>query len=173
MGNKTIYVQDEKLWQKAKKLAGKAGLSGVIAKALTEFVDEHDREKHGSRRYQFEVRYEYDDIDPDADWVDCVAFEGKPLFQGTLFYQLPEGWGGDAPDDRVEVHVYQTVAGTLVLMARRLDAPEGLFFHQGSHKTLQELRQDSVVSGLAPDERARLLADLSSQLRKSLVIWID
>lgn len=171
MGNKTVYIQDEGLWHRAKELAGKAGLSGVIARALEEFVDRGDRESQGFRRYQFELRYEDDEGGLDA--TDYVAFEGKRLFEGVLFYQLSEGVEVGPPDDRVQVEVYQTAKGTLVLIARHLEAPHGQIFQQGSYKSMRDLLHDSVVSNLAPDDRAKLLADLSSQLRKTLVVWIE
>lgn len=173
MGNKTIYVQDEKLWQKAKKLAGKPGLSGVIARALEEFVDRNDREKQGFRRYQFEVQYVHDD--DEFVMTDYVAFEAKPLFEGVLCFQPPEGEDIDVdpPFDRAQVTVYQTTKGTLILTARYGPSLNKPIFHYGSHQSMAALAKDSVVSNLTPDDRAKLLADLSLQLRETLVIWID
>lgn len=172
MGNKTIYVQDERLWQKAKKLAGKEGLSRVIAKALEDFVATHDRQTQGFRRYQFEVAYASDDNDEFRP-IDYVAFEAKPIFTGVLIYDVPDHLDIDPPDDRVRVDVYQTGKGTLVLTARHLEAPDGQLLHYGSFRSMDELIKDSVVSNLAPTDRAKLLTELASQLRDSLVIWID
>jgi hypothetical protein len=44
MANKTIYVRDESLWEKAKKFAGDAGISRLIAEALQEYVQRKERE---------------------------------------------------------------------------------------------------------------------------------
>lgn len=44
MANKTIYVKDELLWEKAKKFAGDAAISGLIAEALREYVKRKEGE---------------------------------------------------------------------------------------------------------------------------------
>jgi hypothetical protein len=44
MSNRTVYVKDESLWEKAKKFAGETGISGVIAEALQKYVDRKERD---------------------------------------------------------------------------------------------------------------------------------
>lgn len=44
MANRTIYVKDESLWEKAKHFAGDVGISGLIAQMLKEYVERKERE---------------------------------------------------------------------------------------------------------------------------------
>ena len=47
MPTKTLYVKDQQLWEKASRLAGHQGLSGVVTQLIAKWVaDKEKREGH-------------------------------------------------------------------------------------------------------------------------------
>src|SRR5437667_12348478 len=87
MPNKTIYVKDEKMWELAKKLAGKEGLSSVISEAIADYVSRRRREEKGFQKYRLEVGEVSDArlLDEDAhDQFVHGSTTGRIKFVGRL-----------------------------------------------------------------------------------------
>jgi hypothetical protein len=159
MGNKTIYVQDEAMWKRAKKLAGKAGLSGVIAKALRDFVERRDE---GLERLQFKVA---EGAGPDSV-SDVIAFDGKLLASAELEVS------SDGPlAYSFVVKVYLTKGGKLVLIG--LQAPDDGALYWNSYDKLRALREDPFLEPATNESRSRLLRQVRQALGKEFVHQID
>src|SRR6266498_2355954 len=113
MGNKTIYFRDDKLWERAKKLAGDEGISAVIQNALAEFVERKTRERDGFRR----VRIESGASDPDATYgkIDRAAFDGRKIASQRLSFEVPPGRDLEGEQFDADFIVYETKSHKLVL----------------------------------------------------------
>ena len=103
MPNKTIYVKDEALWNRAKELAGKGGLSDLIERTLREFVD---REGQG-----FTLR------------VVRILGQREVRFYGRLLYEArldePQFQSADHNTEHAAFgQVFQTKSGKLVAVVR-------------------------------------------------------
>src|SRR3972149_9161601 len=104
MPNKTIYVKNEEIWNKAKAIAGREGegLSGVIAEALAEFVKQHEVAAEGHVVHRFTVVHE------DSEGaLERVAFAGREI--GSRSFSAPDGQG------TLIATVYATKGGKFVL----------------------------------------------------------
>lgn len=150
MGNKTIYVKDDELWNRAKALAGKDGLSGVIGQAIADYVVRREAAEAGFSRIRFE--FEFPD---DPERLEVVEFDGTRV--GRLAVDSGNG----------AVEVYVTRAGTLVCVYE--------YEHEvGGYETYQS------IAKLAEDEYLNRAdeADVSGllqALRRSSAnrTWID
>ncbi len=112
MPNKTIYVKDEALWARAKKLAGESGegLSGAIANALVTFVAA--REAAMAKEPVHRIL-----IVPEKDAPEWVGFAGRQI--GEEVFPL----GQDGADILVAT-AYRTVGGNFVLTLRWSETAE-------------------------------------------------
>lgn len=144
MGNKTIYVKDEALWDRAKALAGKDGLSSLIAKALADYVASREQ---GFERYRFSVLGD-----------QRIAFDGKQV--------------AAYPGDRnvPAFRVFMTRAGKLVVLEDS-GPPNG---HYGVYDSVAELRDDELVYQiLESTDRAAFLDDLGKRVGQDDTRWIE
>jgi hypothetical protein len=99
--NKTIYVKDERLWEQAKKFAGKDGLSAVIANSLAEYVAARQAATSSEKVFRLV-------IEPLEGPPERIAFAGQ-LIESR---QFPSD-----PYDMLVVSVYKTAAGRFVVTA--------------------------------------------------------
>jgi hypothetical protein len=109
VGNKTIYVKDEGLWERAKRLAGKEGLSSFVGEALAAHVEQKEGEALGVRKYALRVG------------PQRIQIHGRRLGQRRFVY-CPSGHRPDeqpdAPTTTVDAEVYRTRSGKLILVKR-------------------------------------------------------
>jgi hypothetical protein len=159
MGNKTIYVSDEKLWKEAKKLAGAKRLSAVIADALRKYVAEKRLEEEGFQDWRFAAG---------PGGADRISFNGKVLVSRT--YGLEQD-GGVWPPEIFEVddipsasiEIYLTRKGTFVVCGDLVGQgkDEGVPVYWKAHQGTSSLRTDPALMTLHPTDRANLLDEVS------------
>lgn len=157
MANKTIYVRDEQLWERARELAGRDGLSAVISDALTEFVARREAEKKGFSLYHLEINGPY------SSETEEVRFWGKRLGD-RLFGRGPDLGEGVA-------EVYQTKAGKLVLVLRdavTLEAHEYRTFD-----TPEELARDGEFGQIPVEAREDFADAIAAAIGHRWATWID
>ena len=104
MPNKTIYVKDEGLWNRAKELAGKGGLSDLIERTLREFVD---REGQGLTLRVVRILGERE-----------VRFYGRLLYEARLDDPMFESESDHNTERHAFGQVFQTKSGRLVAVVR-------------------------------------------------------
>lgn len=155
MGNKTIYVKDEALWERAKQLAGKEGLSALIGEALADFVERKEQENRG-----FTLHGIFVDEGPSGQFI---RFYGRSL-DSTLI-----GRGPDEPDAVAEV--FQTKGAKLVLFLR--DADSNQAYEHRTYDSLEELAEDKVFSHIPPDAREEFLESMAQSMGQNWSVWID
>jgi hypothetical protein len=148
MGNKTIYVKDEALWERAKELAGKEGFSAVIAKALAEFVQRTEDENRRFTEHSLTIGNE------------VVRFRGRSLASTVI--GIPPGGAG-------EMEVYVTKGGKLVLVARNESGED--VAHE-VWDTLPELAKMSYYMPACPAPE-EFLDELAEALAEAPIVWID
>jgi hypothetical protein len=174
MPNKTIYVRDENLWERAKKLAGAEGLSGLVGEALAEHVKRREQQRAAFQRGQAEMREVTLDVGGEdhrelhGEEVDHkIAFVGR-LLHDTDIEALPR------------CAVYQTKSGKLLLYTTwdvgdrdEMGATYELF------DSFEELAQSSAARNnfnLLQEfqvDRYAPLAEIARKLGKDLVIRIE
>lgn len=128
MPNKTIYIKDEALWAKAKKFAGKGGLSEVITEGLQRYVADSEANAAGQETVRFVVQW-------DERAPERVAFRGHKLASMEI----------DRPNDGLTLHatVWETQGGKFVFAVR---AHEGWVYF-AAHDTLREVAEDRELPG--------------------------
>jgi hypothetical protein len=156
VGNKTIYVKDEALWEAAKNLAGREGLSAVIADALADFVEQKKAERGGFKRFN----------------IYCAEAgpEGQLIkFDGRLLAEVIVPGGPNAEDTLVSM--YQTTGGTLVLVAGH--PLEDDAFDYSKHSSLETVVKDPMLENLTLSDRDRFLDQIAERLGEKWAVWID
>src|SRR4051812_5451894 len=95
MGNKTIYVRSDDLWDRGRARAGDAGISKGVAEALTAWLARSEAGVAGNQRYQFSITAP----------TDCpsIAFEGRELGDEIAAYKR-------------RIVVYQTKGGKFIVV---------------------------------------------------------
>jgi hypothetical protein len=171
-GNRTIYLADDALWEKAKALAGKDGISSVISRALSDYVSQRTAEESTSKRFCFEL---LDAKDPELPVIEVIGFEGRILFSNSFDLDLNPF---DESRQRVEtvIQIYRTKLGTFVLLAApATDNPESAstFYLYEKHSSIRDLMSGSCVACLFPPDRHDLLTELTKSLGKDAITWID
>ena len=73
MGNTSIYIKDQALLERAKKLAGDEGFSAFIAKALADFVERKQDENRGLTDHSIYIPLVIPEFDP------LIRFKGRLL----------------------------------------------------------------------------------------------
>jgi len=192
MPNKTIYVKDERLWDQARTLAGKDGLSGVIQQALVKFVEGRRRESEGFHRYRFDTTYQHYELDSGPS--EAIAFEGREVASKILPVTVQQGeYTSDKfdrsfrvyytpvgmltvtlnPGEKFDRHftVYRTRAGKLLLTV----GPEysDRVEHYGVYDSVRALANDPELAVANDVARAALLNAISEELGEDWAIWID
>lgn len=154
MPNRTIYVKDENLWEKAKELAGKGGLSEVISNALQKYVAEKEAQAKGLETFRIIVHPEYDGP------VERIAFRGRKLAETN----------GD-----VTATVWETERGRFVLTLETDSRPssEPCFYYVVC-KNLKDLAEDEQLQGAVPHAEEWLIeVELIHAKMSAAEIWID
>lgn len=163
MGNKTIYVRDESLWRRARKLAGKDGLSAFIQRALEEYVAEKEAEAQGFDEYRIVPS------SPDVNFAQPISFTGRTVAtKHFLNDPAHEEYGGGAFHE-IAVAVYLTRGGKLVLYAWDSGPMQYLRIYQ----SLDELLKDEKVSALSPIHRSDLLESISQGVGQDWSVRIE
>lgn len=92
MANVTIYVREDDVdvYQKAKEMTDEGSLSGVIAKALREYLEK--REQAGAGMREFEIR-----AGAPGAWRR-IRFFGRLIARNNP-PDIDEGWIGDIPGE--------------------------------------------------------------------------
>lgn len=170
-GNRTIYLADDALWEKAKTFAGKEGISSVIARALTEFVAQRGEEDASCQRFHFEIV----EVENPENTLEVIGFEGR-LLLSTRFDLVVSPFEQDGKPVAAEIEIYRTKLGTFILLARPTsDEPESAsaFSSYEKHNSVRALMSGLVVGCMHPFQRHELLNELTKKLGKDAVTWID
>lgn len=167
MGNKTIYVKDEALWDRAKKLAGKDGLSSLIAEALEAYVNRKEAEQSGFKLFKFNVQElrEMTDSGPTFWLKEQVAFQGRQL--GTAHLLNPT----DPNYPYAQIDVYLTKGHKLVAVVtdEMLGVPTGYRVFNSP----AELRSDELFADVEAESKAALFDKIAAELGERWSRWID
>jgi hypothetical protein len=154
LGNKTIYVKDDELWDRVRERAGESGMSKVVAEALTVWLAKSDAEKAGNRQYRFQV----------AD----LEGSGAPIaFEGRKLVRTKAGAKGG------EIAVFLTKGGKLVVAKGRLEVPDTAIERYAVYDEIDEVAKDKSVSRLSASERAQFVEDLRKALGRDRTVWIE
>jgi hypothetical protein len=154
MPNKTIYVKDEALWERARQLVGKDGLSGLIAEALAEFVQRKEAESRGLAHHQICIQHD--------DGEESVRFVGKRIAEGVSLGRGADYLGGIAD-------VFQTKAGKLVVVLK--DAITYQAFEYRTYDTPEELVASNTFAGIPNQVEFRNA--IGEALGHKWATWID
>jgi len=192
MPNKTIYVKDEHLWDHARKLAGKDGLSGVIQEALAKFVENKRRQDEGFHRYRFDTTYKHYELESGPS--EAIAFEGREVASKILPVTVQQGEYTSEKFDR-SLRVYYTPVGTLIVTVNPGETFDRHFTvyrtragkllltvtpeysdrieHYGVYDSVRALTNDPELAAANDVARAALLNAISEELGEDWAIWID
>jgi hypothetical protein len=102
MSATTLYIRDELLWKRARKLAGNQGLSSLVERSLREYLDRQEPAPGpGNRTIVLPLAAE----EGDGEMAHSIEFEGRLLVDSEplSLEQLPR------------IRVYRTVGGRLVV----------------------------------------------------------
>lgn len=151
MGNKTIYVKDDATWERAKKLAGKEGLSSVIGEALARYVAEKEEQADGYEKHTIRL----------ADSPDVYAFVGKHLVK---FY-VSEGLS--------KLDCYLTKGRKIVVVTYSLRqisdvGPELCPIRVASYTSLKQLADDIDFTKLVPGYVGEPEPELEKEFREEV-----
>lgn len=173
-GNRTIYLANDELWEKAKALAGREGLSAVIARALADFVATRTKANEEFEKFHFEIVGIPEPGEPGGP-TEVIGFEGKKLVSTSSDLECNPF---DESDSHVEtvIQIYRTRLGTFVVLATpATDAPESesAFAIYETHRSVTEVMGGHIVGCMFPPDRHELLKELTVKLGKDSVTWID
>jgi hypothetical protein len=172
MGNKTIYFKDDQLWDRAKELAGKDGISGVVQDALAAFVDQKKRQAAGFNTYRLPTKFRVGRGLSSFGTTERIAFEGQLIAEQRMDVPVP-GRESDFLD--LTFRIYRTRGGKLVITVGD-DENAGKMFgihHYGVYKSLAELSDDESLKDPDPIERAAFLDKAAKELGEDWAVWID
>lgn len=170
MPNKTIYVKDGEMWERAKKLAGKEGLSSVIGDAIAEYVKKKEKEEQGIKKFRLEVGF--------AESLTSYGSTSRITFDGYLLYEkeLPFFDEADRADDpnNCPVHpeivsVYKTVGGKLILTTK----DDNGITNYSVHTNFFKLAQDPILSSALKPDLATFLDAVSEKIGEDWAIRIE
>ena len=185
-------MKNEHLWDQARTLAGKDGLSGVIQEALAKFVENKRRQSEGFQRYRFDTTYKHYELESGPS--EAIAFEGREVASKILPVRVRQDEYSTQKFDRsLNVHhtpvgtlivtmnpgenfdchftVYRTRAGKLLLTV----TPEysDRVEHYGVYDSVRALANDPELAAANDVARAALLNAISEELGEDWAIWID
>ena len=164
MGNKTIYVKDEALWDRAKELAGKDGFSALISKALEDFVERRNVANLDFSDHSILIDPSLAELAPDESFAKLIRFKGRSLAT-TFTGPDPDQADGDA-------EVYQTRAGRLILVLRQ--APTGEAYDRRIYESFDQLAADQEALREVPlRERHEFLDRVAQAMGQHWAEWID
>lgn len=171
MANKTIYFKDDALWDRAKELAGKDGLSAVIQEALAKYVERKNLEAKGFKHFRLETA-EYDRASKKFGATERIAFEGRELAMDEPLVPSGESESGSEPYSVVAIAAYQTKAKRLILTRGEAGYGETIAKYE-VFSSLREMRQSALLADVHGLDRARFLDEISSKLGEEWSVWID
>ena len=155
MGNKTIYVKNDELWETAKSMAGKDGLSSFIEEAVQRLVTAKQLEQ--KVRQPFSLPYKPMDKSFTVKRAEeRLGFEGKCLLD----------WGPFA--------VYLTKGGTFIVTDNSGDEDQSILDYQ-TYDELDELQKARSIAALDKEQQDRVWNRIRDALPPQLIhtIWID
>ena len=171
MANKTIYFKDDALWDRAKELAGKDGLSAVIQEALAQYVERKNLEAKGFKRFRLETA-EYDPVSKKFGTTERIAFEGRELAMDEPLVPSGESDADGEPYSVVAIAAYQTKAKRLILTRGEADYGEIITKYE-VFSSLREMRQSDILADVQGLDRARFLDEISSKLGEEWSVRFD
>jgi hypothetical protein len=137
VATKTIYIKDEALWDKAKRVAAQEqeGVSAVIANALARYVSEVEGRRMGQETFRILVR-------PNslADSV-LLGFTGTTLFSETR----------KGSETAFQATLYRTSGRRYILTVAAPEAEAPHYY--SSNESLDDLVPDSEADELGFDPR--------------------
>ena len=179
MGNKTIYFKDDSLWERAKQLAGKEGMSAVIQEALSDFVKRKQDEAAGFRTYRLLTGYRWILDQNRGGPSEAIKFKGRELVRRELSCPAPDDLEY-SPEWKYETEfiVYRTKAGKLVLVSdfslpTADDDDMRGFSHYGVYNSLRELAEDQRLKQADRSDRVAFLDAVGKQLGDDWAVLID
>jgi hypothetical protein len=172
VGNKTIYFKDDDLWERARELAGKDGISAVIQAALSRFVSVKEQEAKGFGRIRLEAGFK-DEPEHSVHYgtTERIAFDGLLLAEQVVPIAYTDGSNDEAYE--VQFRLYRTQGENLVFTVA--DVGDDLFgvSHHAVYRSLSALREDEHLQTADPVARAEFLDKCSAQLGEDWAVWID
>lgn len=155
MPNKTIYVKDESLWERAKAVAGADGLSAFIADAITDAIERKQSERGGFPLTTIPV--------VDGTVLYDLRFYGKSI-TSTLI--------GRGPDNaNAVIEAFKTKGGRLVIVVRE-EASERAVDHR-VYDRFEEFVEGDIFMQIPSEDRARFQEEIADAFEQNISIWID
>jgi hypothetical protein len=170
VANKTIYFRDGALWERAKELAGKEGLSAVIQDALAKYVERKDLEAKGIQPYRLHTG-RYDASRHEFGAIERIAFIGRELVADELLVPNRDP-DPETPYEPVAFGAYQT-KGRRIILTRGEAGYGEIITSYAMFPSVRELRDSDTLADLDPVDRARFLDRVSEQLGEDWSVWID
>lgn len=171
MANKTIYFKDDALWERAKQLAGKEGLSAVIQDALAKYVERKGLEAKGNLPFRLHTG-KFDRATKKYGAIERIAFIGRELAAIEPLVPTLEPDPGLAPYEPVAITAYQTKGRRLVLTRADVGLGE-VITRYAVFSSLMDLRDSELLADLDGLDRARFLDQVSEQLGEDWSVLID
>ena len=185
MPAKTLYVKDEQLWDKAKRLAGHQGFSGVIMRLLAKWVADKEKQEAMKSGKEFSEIELWVGGDEHQMWhpKDPLGGDHKIAFTGRLLHSSEhEVVLGVYP----QVDVYQMGGGQLVVYRTwrppfLIDSGLSPGYDGGAtykvFSDIEELLQNSEVldtnwTGHPEEDQLRALVERPRTVRERLIITI-
>ena len=185
MPAKTLYVKDEQLWEKAKRLAGHQGFSGVIMRLLAKWVADKEKQEAMKSGKEFSAIELWVGGDEHQMWhpKDPLGGDHKIAFTGRLLHSSEhEVVLGVYP----QVDVYQMGGGQLVVYRTwrppfLIDSGLSPGYDGGAtykiFSDIEELLQNSEVldtnwTGHPEEDQLQALVERPRTVRERLIITI-
>jgi hypothetical protein len=190
MPNKTIYIKDGDMWERAKTLAGKDGLSSVISEAIAEYVKRKERGEQDIKKYRIELGYEgagpVVGASPDGELYARGGSTGRLSFEGRLLVKkdlpVPTTKGEQEefsapPELQTTFSVYKTKGGKLVLTAN-IDDTEGYqgtgtVHHYAVYTSIRQLKEDPQLLRVMTPDRAPFLDAVANETGEEWDVFIE
>ena len=154
VGNKTIYVKNEELWETARSVAGKDGMSAFIEEALQRLVTVKRLEQKGLQPFSLLVEPIHESHRVPGV-TERLGFEGKRLVD----------WG--------PFQVYLTKGGTFIVADFNFDEEMSICDYR-TYDQLAELREDEAIARVDADQQDILWDQIRHALPPPVVTtWID
>lgn len=171
------------MWERAKKIAGKDGLSSVISEAIRQYVLRKERELNGVKHWRFEVGWgesgpkmaALDSIDMEQPTLregttGRIEFEGRMLVQGSLPVPMNDLTQGQEEEVDVNFATFRTLGGKLILLAGVRD---NIALHYAVYTTMNQLKEDPQLLCVEPADRAPFLDALAKEVGEDWAIRIE
>lgn len=152
-------------------LAGKEGLSSVIARGLADFVASKTAADQSFEKFHFEIF----GGDPETTApTEVIGFEGTQLVSKS--FALDFSPFDDDEGLETDVQIYRTRLGTLVILAApksdEFESPSAFGTYE-THQSVKALMSGVIVGCMDPTDRHGLLREVTVKLGKDGVTWID